>query len=383
MAGQRVRELRAAGRDVLGLTAGEPDFDTPLHVQQAAQRAMESGKTKYTDVGGTPELKAAIRDKFARENGLHYETSEIIVCTGAKQAIFNALMCTVEHGAEVIIPAPCWVSYPDIVRLAGGTPVLVPCEAASGFKLTPDQLERAITPRTRWLLLNSPNNPSGAVITRDEMRALADVLLRHPHVCILADDIYEHLVYDGREFVTPAQVEPRLRDRTLTVNGVSKAYAMTGWRIGYAAGPAALIKNMVKLQSQSTSNPSSISQAAAVAALNGPQDFIQETRTVFQRRRDLVVDLLNQAPGVRCHRPEGAFYLFASCEGAIGKKSPRGATIATDMDFTLHLLDAANIAVIQGDAYGLSPFFRISFADSEERLREGCRRIRLACEELA
>lgn len=383
MAGQRVRELRAAGRDVLGLTAGEPDFDTPLHVQQAAQRAMESGKTKYTDVGGTPELKAAIRDKFARENGLHYETSEIIACTGAKQAIFNALMCTVEHGAEVIIPAPCWVSYPDIVRLAGGTPVLVPCEAASGFKLTPDQLERAITPRTRWLLLNSPNNPSGAVITRDEMRALADVLLRHPHVCILADDIYEHLVYDGREFVTPAQVEPRLRDRTLTVNGVSKAYAMTGWRIGYAAGPAALIRNMVKLQSQSTSNPSSISQAAAVAALNGPQDFIQETRTVFQRRRDLVVDLLNQAPGVRCHRPEGAFYLFASCEGAIGKKSPRGATIATDMDFTLHLLDAANIAVIQGDAYGLSPFFRISFADSEERLREGCRRIRLACEELA
>ncbi|KQT14031.1 pyridoxal phosphate-dependent aminotransferase [Ramlibacter sp. Leaf400] len=383
MAGQRVRELRAAGRDVLGLTAGEPDFDTPLHIRQAAQRAMEAGKTKYTDVGGTPELKAAIRDKFARENGLHYETSEIIACTGAKQAIFNALMCTVEHGAEVIIPAPCWVSYPDIVRLAGGSPVLVPCDAASGFKLTPDQLERAITPRTRWLLLNSPNNPSGAVITRDEMRALADVLLRHPHVCILADDIYEHLVYDDREFVTPAQVEPRLRDRTLTVNGVSKAYAMTGWRIGYAAGPAALIKNMVKLQSQSTSNPSSISQAAAVAALNGPQDFIPETRAVFQRRRDLVVELLNQAPGVRCHRPEGAFYLFASCEGAIGKKSPRGSTIATDMDFTLHLLDAANIAVIQGDAYGLSPFFRISFADSEERLREGCRRIRLACEELA
>ena len=383
MAGQRVRELRASGRDVLGLTAGEPDFDTPQHIKDAAARAMQEGQTKYTDVGGTPQLKAAIRDKFARENGLHYETTEIIACSGAKQAIFSALLCTVEKGAEVIIPAPCWVSYPDIVRLAGGTPVLVECPASSGFKLTAEQLEKAITPRTRWLLLNSPNNPSGAVISRAEMRALADVLLRHPHVCILADDIYEHLIYDGREFATPAQVEPNLRERTLTVNGVSKAYAMTGWRIGYAAGPALLIRNMTKLQSQSTSNPSAIAQAAAVEALNGPQDFIAETRAIYQRRRDLVVDLLNEAPGIRCHRPEGAFYLFASCEGAVGKKSRKGAVIGTDMDFTMHLLDAQNIAVIQGDAYGISPFFRISFADSEERLREGCRRIRLACEELA
>jgi aspartate aminotransferase len=383
MAGQRVRELRASGRDVLGLTAGEPDFDTPQNIKEAAARAMQAGKTKYTDVGGTPELKAAIRGKFARENGLHYETSEIIACTGAKQAIFNALMCTVEQGTEVVIPAPCWVSYPDIVRLAGGTPVMVQCPASSGFKLTAEQLEQAITPRTRWLLLNSPNNPSGAVFTRAELRALADVLLRHPHVLILADDIYEHLAYDGGDFATPAQVEPLLRERTLTVNGVSKAYAMTGWRIGFAGGPAALIKNMVKLQSQSTSSPNTIAQAAAVEALNGPQDFIAKSREVFRQRRDMVVDLLNEVPGISCHRPEGAFYLFASCEGAIGKRTGKGGVIRNDMDFTLHLLDSQNIAVIQGDAYSLSPFFRISFADSEERLREGCRRIRLACEELA
>lgn len=383
MAGQRVRELRASGRDVLGLTAGEPDFDTPENIKEAAARAMQAGKTKYTDVGGTPELKAAIRSKFARENGLHYETNEIIACTGAKQAIFNALMCTVEQGAEVVIPAPCWVSYPDIVRLAGGTPVMVPCPASSGFKLTAEQLERAITPRTRWLLLNSPNNPSGAVFSRAELRALADVLLRHPHVLVLADDIYEHLTYDGREFATPAQVEPQLRERTLTVNGVSKAYAMTGWRLGFAGGPAALIKNMVKLQSQSTSSPNAIAQAAAVEALNGPQDFIARSREVFRQRRDMVVELLNEAPGVSCHRPEGAFYLFASCKGAIGRKTRQGGVIRNDMDFTMHLLDSQNIAVIQGDAYALAPFFRISFADCEERLREGCRRIRLACEELA
>ena len=382
MAGQRVRELRASGRDVLGLTAGEPDFDTPENIKEAAARAMHAGQTKYTDVGGTPELKAAIRAKFAWENGLHYETNEIIACTGAKQAIFNALMCTVESGVEVIIPAPCWVSYPDIVRLAGGTPVLVECPASSGFKITAAQLEEAITPRTRWVLLNSPNNPSGAVFSRAELRALADVLVRHPHVCVLADDIYEHLIYGGREFATPAQVEPQLRERTLTVNGVSKAYAMTGWRLGYAAGPASLIKNMVKLQSQSTSNPSAIAQAATVEALNGPQDFVKTSRDIFEQRRGMVVDLLNQAPGVRCHRPEGAFYLFASCEGAIGKKNRKGAVIASDMNFTMHLLESQNIAVIQGDAYGLSPFFRISFADSESRLREGCRRIRLACEEL-
>ena len=270
MAGQRVRELRAAGRDVIGLTTGEPDFDTPDHIKEAAIRAMRAGKTKYTDVGGTPELKAAIRTKFSRENGLTYEANEIIVCSGAKQVIFNALMCTVEHGDEVIVPAPYWVSYPDIVRLAGGNPVFVPCAFENGFKMLPDQLDQAITPRTRWLILNSPGNPSGAAYTRAEMRALTDVLLRHPQVCVMADDIYEHLLYDGREFATPAQVEPALKERTLTINGVSKTYAMTGWRIGYAGGPAVLIKNMVKLQSQSTSNPSSISQAAAAEALVGP-----------------------------------------------------------------------------------------------------------------
>jgi aspartate aminotransferase len=382
MAGLRVRELRASGRDVLGMTTGEPDFDTPEHIKEAAIRAMRAGKTKYTDVGGTPDLKAAIKEKFSRENGLRYESSEIIACTGAKQAIFNALLCTVESGDEVIVPAPYWVSYPDIVRLAGGTPVFVNCRPENGFRLSAEQLESAITPRTRWLVLNSPNNPSGAIYTQAEMQALTDVLLRHPHVNVLSDDIYEHLIYDGRRFVTPAQVEPELKERTLTINGVSKAYAMTGWRLGYAGGPAALIKNMVKLQSQSTSSPSAISQAAAIEALRGPQDFIAQSRAIFQSRRDLVAGLLNEAPGVACHKPEGAFYVFASCEGAIGKKTPRGSVIRNDADFAMHLLESQNVAVLQGEAYGLSPFFRISFADSEERLREGCRRIRLACEEL-
>ncbi len=382
MAGQRVRELRATGRDVIGLTTGEPDFDTPDHIKEAAIRAMSAGKTKYTDVGGTPDLKAAIKDKFSRENGLNYEANEIIVCSGAKQAIFNALMCTVEHGDEVIVPAPYWVSYPDIVRLAGGNPVFVPCPPENGFKMLPDQLEKAITPRTRWLVLNSPSNPGGAAYTRAEMKALTDVLMRHPHVCVMADDIYEHLLYDGREFVTPAQIEPALKERTLTINGVSKAYAMTGWRIGYAGGPAALIKNMVKLQSQSTSNPSSIGQAAAVQALSGPQDFIATSREVFQRRRDKVVKWLNEAPGVQCHKPEGAFYVFASCAGAIGKKTPGETVIQNDADFAMHLLESQNIAVIHGEAYGMSPFFRISFAAPEAHLQEGCRRIRLACEEL-
>jgi aspartate aminotransferase len=382
MAGQRVRELRATGRDVLGLTAGEPDFDTPEHIKDAAIRAMRAGKTKYTDVGGTPDLKAAIQEKFSRENGLHYESNEIIVCSGAKQAIFNALLCTVEHGDEVIVPAPCWVSYPDIVRLAGGNPVLIPCLPEKGFKLLPAQLEQAITPRTRWLVLNSPSNPSGATYTQAEMKALTQVLMRHPHVNVLSDDIYEHLLYDGQEFATPAQVEPALKERTLTINGVSKAYAMTGWRIGYAGGPAALIKNMVKLQSQSTSSPSAISQAAAVQALRGPQDFIVTSREAFQSRRDKVVGWLNEAPGVKCHKPGGAFYVFASCEAAIGKRTPGGAVLRNDADFAMHLLESQNIAVIHGEAYGMSPFFRISFAASEEHLREGCRRIRLACEEL-
>ena len=382
MAAQRVRELRAAGRDVIGLTTGEPDFDTPDHIKQAAVRAMNAGKTKYTDVGGTPELKAAIRTKFSRENALTYEANEIIVCNGAKQAIFNALMCTVEGGDEVIVPAPYWVSYPDVVRVAGGNPVFVPCPSQNGFRLLPDQLEKAITPRTRWLILNSPSNPSGAAYTRAEMKSLADVLMRHPHVCVMADDIYEHLLYDGREFATPAQVEPALKERTLTINGVSKTYAMTGWRIGYAGGPAALIKNMVKLQSQSTSGPSSISQAAAAEALSGPQDFVATSRAVFQSRLDKVVKWLNEVPGVRCHKPQGAFYVFASCAGAIGKRTPAGKVIQSDADFAMHLLESRDIAVVQGEAYGMSPFFRISFAASDAHLQEGCRRIRLACEEL-
>ncbi len=382
MAGQRVRALRAAGRDVIGLTTGEPDLDTPDHIKEAATRAMSAGDTKYTDTGGTPELKAAIKNKFRRENGLDYELDEIIVSTGAKQTIFNALMCTVEHGDEVIVPAPYWVSYPDIVRLAGGNPVFVPCAPEDGFKLQPEQLERAITPRTRWLILNSPNNPSGAVYTRAQMKALTDVLMRHAHVGVMVDDIYEHLRYDGREFATPVQIEPALRERALTINGVSKAYAMTGWRIGYAGGPAALIKNMTKLQSQSTSSPSAIGQAAAVEALSGPQDFVAASRELFQGRRDKVVGWLNEAPGVSCHLPEGAFYVFASCADAIGRKTPGGIVIQNDADFVLHLLESQNIAVIQGDAYGMSPCFRISYAESEVVLAEGCRRIRLACEEL-
>lgn len=382
MAGQRVRELRAAGRDVLGLTTGEPDIDTPEHIKEAALRALRAGKTKYTDTGGTPDLKAAIQLKFERENGLRYEPAEIIACTGAKQAIFNALLCTVEHGDEVIVPAPYWVSYPDIARLAGGHPVFVACAAEDGFKLRADRLEQAITPRTRWLILNSPNNPSGAAYTRAEMKALTDVLLRHPHVCVLSDDIYEHLLYDGREFVTPAQVEPALKGRTLTVNGVSKSYAMTGWRIGYAAGPAALIRSMEKLQSQSTSNPSSVSQAAATRALVGPQEFVASSLEVFQRRRDDVVAWLGAAPGVRCHKPDGAFYVFASCAEAIGRKTPAGAVVRNDADFAMYLLESQNVAVIHGDAYGLSPCFRISFAAPQAQLEEGCRRIRLACEQL-
>lgn len=382
MAGQRARELRATGRDIVGLTSGEPDFDTPENVTEAVIRAMKASKTKYTDVGGTPELKQAVSEKFRRDNGIEYAPSELIVGTGAKQIIFNALMCTVETGDEVVVPAPYWVSYPDIVLLAGGTPVVVQCSPEHGFKLRAEDLERAITPRTKWLLLNAPNNPSGAIYSHEEMRALTDVLMRHPHVWVLADDIYEHIIYDGRSFTTPAQVEPALKDRTLTLNGVSKAYAMTGWRIGYAGAPASLVKAMVKLQSQSTSNPSSISQAAAVEALNGPQDFIAERRGVFQARRDRVVDWLNAVPGVQCHRPEGAFYVFPSCEGLIGRKTPAGKVLASDEDFILYLLDAENLAVLHGAAYGVSPFFRISYATSMETLEEGCDRLRRACERL-
>ncbi|WP_020201943.1 MULTISPECIES: aspartate transaminase [Cupriavidus] len=382
MAGQRARELRAAGRDIVGLTSGEPDFDTPQHVCEAATRAMAASRTKYTDVGGTPELKAAIAAKFRRDNNLDYAASEIIVGTGGKQIIFNALMCTVDTGVEVIVPAPYWVSYPDIVLLADGTPVFVPCPPENGFKLRPEDLERAITPRTRWLVLNAPNNPSGAAYTHAELKALAEVLMRHPHVWVMTDDIYEHILYDGRKFCTIAEVEPALKARTLTINGVSKAYAMTGWRIGYGGAPAELVKAMVKLQSQSTSNPSSISQAAALEALNGPQDFIAERTRIFQSRRDMVVAELSSMPGITCHSPEGAFYVYPSCAGVIGKRTPEGKVIETDNDFVLYLLESQNLAVLQGAAYGMSPFFRISFATSEAQLREGMRRLRAACEAL-
>ncbi len=375
MAGQRARELRAMGRDIVGLTSGEPDFDTPENIVQAAVKAMAGSQTKYTDVGGTPALKQAIQAKFKRENELEFDTSEIIVGTGGKQVIYNALMSSVEAGTEVIVPAPYWVSYPDIVLLAGGTPVIVPCSVEHGFKLQPSDLERAITPNTRWLVLNAPNNPSGAVYTREELLELAQVLERHPHVWVLTDDMYEHLIYDDRRFYTMAQVAPSLKDRTLTVNGVSKAYAMTGWRIGYGAAPAGLIKAMTKLQSQSTSNPSSISQAAAVEALNGPQHFIAERCAIFQSRRDSLVAALNQIPGIQCHVPEGAFYVFPSCEQLLGKTTPAGKVLKTDEDFVLYLLDEVNLAVLQGAAYGTSPYFRISFAASTDLLELGVARI--------
>ncbi|MBC7469773.1 MAG: pyridoxal phosphate-dependent aminotransferase [Ramlibacter sp.] len=382
MAGQRARELRASGRDIVGLTSGEPDFDTPPNVCEAVVRAMANSQTKYTDVGGTPELKAAIREKFRRDNGLDYAGSEIIVGTGGKQIIFNALMCTVDAGDEVIVPTPYWVSYPDIVLLADGRPVLVPCSPDNGFKLRAEDLERAITPKTRWLVLNAPNNPSGATYSHAELKALAEVLVRHPQVWIMTDDIYEHILYDGRRFATIAQVEPELKARTLTINGVSKAYAMTGWRIGYGGAPPDLVKAMVKLQSQSTSNASSISQAAALEALNGPQAFIAERTAIFQQRRDIVVAELNRIPGISCHVPEGAFYVFPSCAGVMGRATPEGKLLANDEDFVLYLLEAQNLAVLQGDAYGVSPFFRISFATSVPKLQEGLRRLRLACEAL-
>lgn len=382
MATQRSRALKAAGHDVVGLTAGEPDFDTPPNVIEAVVRAMAASKTKYTDIGGTPELKAAVRDKFLRENQLEYSTAEVIVGTGGKQVIFNALMATVQKGVEVIVPAPFYVSYPDIVMLAGGTPVPVTCPPEKGFKLQPEDLEKAITPRTRWLILNAPNNPSGAVYSRQELRALADVLVRHPQVWVLSDDMYEHILFDGREFCTMAQVAPELKERTLTVNGVSKAYAMTGWRIGYCVGPLELIKVITKLQSQSTSNPSSIGQAAALEALTGPQGFIAERTQIFQDRRDSVVAQLNAIPGITCHLPEGAFYVFPSCAGMIGKKTPTGQLIQTDEDFVLYLLDSEKLAGVHGAAYGSAPFFRFSFATSMAVLNEGCTRLKRACAQL-
>jgi aspartate aminotransferase len=373
------RELKAAGRDVIGLGAGEPDFDTPDNVKAAAIAAIRAGQTKYTAVDGTPELKAAVAAKFARENGLDYRTDQISVGAGGKQIIYNALMATLDPADEVIIPAPYWVSYPDMTLLAGGTPVIVRCPEQTGFKLQPEDLEAAITPRTKWLILNSPNNPTGAAYTAEELRGLTEVLLRHEHVWLLSDDIYEHLVYDDFEFVTAAALEPRLKDRCLTMNGVAKAYAMTGWRIGYAGGPPELIKAMAKIQSQSTTNPCSISQAAAVEALNGPQDFIAPRRAVFEERRDLVVELLNQAPGIRCHRPEGAFYVYPSCAGVIGKRTQGGAELDDSESFARYLLEAEGVAVVHGAAFGLDPYLRISYATATELLEEACRRIIRAC----
>ncbi len=375
----KAAELKAAGRDIIGLGAGEPDFETPQNIKDAAVAAIAAGKTKYTAVDGIPELKRAICEKFRRENGLDYRTTQISVGTGGKQILYNALMATLNPGDEVVIPAPYWVSYPDMVLLAGGTPVPVEASLQTGYKLMPDQLEAAITPKTKWLIFNSPSNPTGAGYSRDELKALTDVLLRHPHVRVMTDDMYEHLVFDGFEFCTPAQVEPALYDRTLTCNGVSKAYAMTGWRIGYAGGPEALIAAMRKVQSQSTSNPCTISQWAAVEALTGPQDFLAENNKVFQRRRDLVVGLLNEAPGVTCPVPEGAFYVYPSIAGCIGKTSAGGTLIDNDEAFATALLEETGVAVVFGAAFGLSPNFRVSYATSDDALSEACGRIGRFC----
>ena len=378
----KARELKAAGHDVIGLGAGEPDFDTPDNIKEAAIRAIREGKTKYTNVDGIPELKQAICRKFERENRLSYKPNQIIVCPGGKKVIFNAMMATINPGDEVVIPAPYWVSYPDIVLLVGGTPVPVNTTLEDKFKMRPEALEAAITPKTKWLIFNHPSNPTGAAYTRAELKALTDVLMRHPHVWVLSDDMYEHLVYDDYQFVTPAEVEPGLYERTLTMNGVSKAYAMTGWRIGYAGGPEVLIKAMTKLQSQTTSNAASISQWASVEALNGPQDFLKDRAKVFKDRRDLVVSMLNQSHGISCPTPEGAFYVYPSCKGCIGKVSAKGKPIKTDEDFVTALLEEAGVAVVQGAAFGLSPFFRISYATSTQALEESCSRIQRFCAEL-
>ena len=382
MASQRARELKAEGHDVIALSSGEPDFQPPPHIIEAANAAMLAGQTKYTTMSGTAELKSAVIEKFARDNGLSYARDEVMISTGAKQVIFNAIMATVESGREVIIPAPFWVAYEQIVQFAGGTPKVVKCTADAGFKMTPDQLAREITPATQWLVLNSPSNPSGAVYSREDLRRLADVLLEHPHVWILTDDIYEHIVFDGRECATIAAVEPRLKDRTLTVNGVSKTYAMTGFRIGFCAGPASLLGEMMKVQSQSTGGPSSVGQAAAVAALTGPHDFVAERSQAFQDRRDLVVSMLNQTKGISCRSPEGAFYVYPNIAELIGRRTPDGKVIETDRDFVMHLMDAHGVATVHGDAYGLSPHFRISIAASLEDIRCGCERIQRAAAEL-
>ena len=375
-------EIKAAGADVIALSAGEPDFDTPIHICDAAKAAIDAGKTRYTAPDGIPELKAAIIAKFKRDNGLDYAPNQVIVSTGGKQVLFNALFATLNFGDEVIIPAPYWVSYPDMVLMCDGKPVVVECPESTDFKMTPESLEAAITPRTKWLIFNSPSNPTGAGYTRAELKALTDVLMRHPHVWVMSDDMYEHIAFPGFSFCTPAEVEPGLYERTLTTNGVSKAYAMTGWRIGYAGGPAALVGAMKKVQSQSTSNASSVSQWAAVDALNGPQDYITESTAVFLRRRDLVVGLLNEIDGITCATPEGAFYVYPSVAGVIGKRTAAGKVIASDEDFALELLDAVGVAVVHGAAFGLSPHFRVSYAAADEQLVEACARIKRFCESL-
>ena len=375
----KAREMKAAGFDVIGLGAGEPDFDTPDNVKQAAIAAIERGETKYTAVDGIPELKRAIASKFERENDLTYKPAEITVGSGGKQVLYNALLATLNPGDEVIVPSPYWVSYPDIVLLAGATPVVVETKLEDGFKLSPKALAASITPRTKWFIFNSPSNPTGAAYTREEIKALTDVLLKHENVWVLSDDIYEHLVYDGFAFSTPAQVELKLKGRTLTMNGVSKAYSMTGWRIGYAGGPEPLIKAIATLQSQSTSNPCSISQWASVEALEGPQDFLKRWVASFQDRRDLIVSMLNQAKGISCPTPEGAFYVYPSCAGVIGRTTRDGKKIETDEDFATALLQEEGVAVVHGAAFGLSPFFRISYATGIEALEEACRRIQRFC----
>ncbi len=379
----KAAELKAAGRDVIGLGAGEPDFDTPDNIKDVAIQAIKDGKTKYTAVDGTPELKKAICVKFKRENGLSYEPNQITVNSGAKQTIYNAFVATLNPDDEVIIPTPYWVSYPDMAILAGGTPVFAKATMAENFKLQPDVLEAAITDKTKWVILNSPSNPSGAAYSADEMKALTDVLVKYPHVWIMSDDIYEHIVYDGFKFVTPAQVEPKLFDRCLTINGVAKAYAMTGWRIGFAGGPVELINAIRKVQSQSTSNPCSISQAAAVEALLGTQSFLSERAEVFKGRRDMVVKMLNDVEGITCPIPEGAFYVYPSIADLIGKKTPEGKVIESDLDFCSYILEAEGVAAVHGEAFGLSPHFRVSYATSDEALIEACKRIKKACEALS
>src|SRR5215813_2292437 len=372
-------ELKAAGRDIISLSVGEPDFDTPANIQEAAIAAMRRGETRYTVFDGSIELKRAVAGKFKRENGLDYETSQITIASGGKQVLYNALVATINPGDEVVIPAPFWVSYPEMVLLCDGTPVPVPCPQNNGFRLRAEDLEAAITPRTKWLILNSPSNPTGAAYSRADLQSVAEVLLRHPHVWVMTDDMYEHLVYDDFEFTTIAQVEPRLYERTLTVNGVSKAYCMTGWRIGYGAGPQQLIKAMAVLQSQSTHAPNTIAQWASVEALDGPQDFIPKNNKAFKDRRDLVVSMLNQANGIRCPKPEGAFYVYPSCAGTMGKTAPSGKKLGTDQDFVTELLGTEGVAVVQGTAFGYAPAFRISYAAKTEDLEEACHRIQRFC----